>query len=117
MSGAERPLADEHEVVLDRIVQESLTNVVRHSSGNRVLIQLEHGAENLHVCVHDDGAGTEVPGSAGYGLAALADRLREVSGTLTGRPGPRRRVPGERHTPPARRVRGMTRSFRTRGSA
>ncbi|MGO1974366.1 MAG: sensor histidine kinase [Propionibacteriaceae bacterium] len=88
VSGAERPLADEHEVVLYRIVQESLTNVVRHSSGTRVLIQLEHGAENLHVCVHDDGAGAEVPGSAGYGLAALADRLREVSGTLTAGPDP-----------------------------
>lgn len=88
ITGVEQPLDDEHEVVLYRIVQESLTNVVRHSSGKHVVIRLEHGTGTLRVSVHDDGEDAEEPGAAGYGLSALADRLREVSGTLTAGPDP-----------------------------
>lgn len=88
VSGQEQPLDDEHEVVLYRIIQESLTNVVRHSSGTRVVIRLDHDAESLRIRVHDDGEGAEEPGDSGYGLAALGDRLREVSGSLTAGPAP-----------------------------
>lgn len=87
VSGAERALDDECEVVLYRIVQEALTNVVRHSTGHQVMINLDHVDEQVHIRIHDDGTVVDEPIS-GYGLAALGDRVREVGGTLSAGPAP-----------------------------
>lgn len=87
VSGTEQSLDDEREVVLYRIVQEALTNVVRHSSGGQVMITLEYNPGALRVSVYDDGEDAEEePG--GYGLTALGDRVREVSGTFSAGPVP-----------------------------
>lgn len=85
--GEARALDDECEVVLYRIVQESLTNVVRHSTGHRVMINVEHASEHVRIRIHDDGIVVDDPVS-GYGLDALGDRVREVNGTLSAGPAP-----------------------------
>ncbi|WP_328427742.1 sensor histidine kinase [Streptomyces sp. NBC_00443] len=74
-----------------RIVQEALTNVVRHAGPEpavRVELYEEQGA--LHVSVTDDGS-RPAPGSTtsvpGYGLVGMRERARSVGGTLDAGPG------------------------------
>ncbi|MGC9542803.1 sensor histidine kinase [Streptomyces sp. UG1] len=73
-----------------RIVQEALTNVVRHAGPEpavRVALHEERGA--LHLSVTNDGTcRAEVSPNPGYGLAGMRERARSVGGTLDA--GPRR---------------------------
>jgi signal transduction histidine kinase len=65
-----------------RVVQESLTNALRHAPGSRVQIEVVTGPTEVVVRVADDGPG-QVDGSRrGYGLVGLAERLRLAGGTL-----------------------------------
>ncbi|MFI7415496.1 sensor histidine kinase [Streptomyces sp. NPDC049627] len=71
-----------------RIVQEALTNVVRHAGPEpavRVELYEEEGA--LRVSVTDDGTGAGPGGGAsGYGLVGMRERARSVGGTLDAGP-------------------------------
>ncbi|CAM5707092.1 histidine kinase OS=Streptomyces glaucescens OX=1907 GN=SGLAU_11500 PE=4 SV=1 [Streptomyces glaucescens] len=71
-----------------RIVQEALTNAVRH--GGRadltVGVQVYDDQHALHVRVSDDGAGAGT-GSPGFGLVGMRERARSVGGTLDAGPG------------------------------
>ncbi|MFJ8533549.1 sensor histidine kinase [Streptomyces sp. NPDC093591] len=72
-----------------RIVQEALTNVVRHAGPDpavRVELYEEQGA--LRVSVTDDGAcPAATPHNPGYGLVGMRERARSVGGTLDAGPG------------------------------
>ncbi|MFH9547827.1 sensor histidine kinase [Streptomyces sp. NPDC017435] len=74
-----------------RIVQEALTNAVRHGGREdltvRVLLYEDEGA--LRVEVTDDGAGDagNIPGTDGFGLVGMRERARSVGGTLDAGPG------------------------------
>lgn len=68
-----------------RIVQEGVTNALRHSSGRQlhVTVQQEPGP-TLAVRVHDDGTGVTVPAlSPGQGLAGMRERVEALGGVLT----------------------------------
>ncbi|MFE7075943.1 sensor histidine kinase [Streptomyces sp. NPDC057620] len=77
-----------------RIVQEALTNAVRHGGRDdltvRVGLRISEGA--LRVRVTDDGTGRGGPGAAGgtpgFGLVGMRERARSVGGTLDAGPGP-----------------------------
>ncbi|PSM43400.1 two-component sensor histidine kinase [Streptomyces dioscori] len=77
-----------------RIVQEALTNAVRHGGRDdltvRVGLRTAEGA--LRVRVTDDGTGCGGPGTAGgtpgFGLVGMRERARSVGGTLDAGPGP-----------------------------
>ncbi|AVH58837.1 two-component sensor histidine kinase [Streptomyces dengpaensis] len=67
-----------------RIVQEALTNAVRHA-GPDVSVQVELRAEDwaLRVTVTDDGVGdSDSGGTPGFGLIGMRERARSVGGTL-----------------------------------
>ncbi|MZD09307.1 sensor histidine kinase [Streptomyces sp. SID5785] len=71
-----------------RIVQEALTNAVRHG-GPDVSVRVEIGAGQgeLRVTVQDDGVGTAPPaGGGGFGLVGMRERARSVLGTLEAGP-------------------------------
>jgi signal transduction histidine kinase len=74
-----------------RAVQESLTNAARYAPGSPVGVALSWSAEALEVKVTDSGPAPErsaVPGQGtGLGLAGMAERIEQGSGTL--RAGPR----------------------------
>jgi signal transduction histidine kinase len=75
------------ELAAYRVVQEALTNVVRHSDARQVAVSLHPTAEGLLVQVVDDGRAT--PGSTGgFGLQGMAERVHAVGGRLTHGPGP-----------------------------
>jgi signal transduction histidine kinase len=73
-----------------RIVQESLTNVVRHAAAGRVALVVELRDGALHVGVTDDGRGARPgPGEGeGQGLAGMAERVRLLGGSLRTRTAP-----------------------------
>jgi signal transduction histidine kinase len=73
-----------------RIVQESLTNVVRHAGATRATVTVTAG-DTLVVEVSDDGAGSAPPGSgngAGQGIVGMRERARALGGTLEAGPRP-----------------------------
>ncbi|MCX4449232.1 MULTISPECIES: sensor histidine kinase [unclassified Streptomyces] len=73
-----------------RIVQESLTNAVRHAgAGVRIRVVVEPAAGALRVTVTDDGTGPVDDGSApGFGIVGMRERARSTGGTLTAGPRP-----------------------------
>ncbi len=65
-----------------RVVQESLTNAVRHSGGTRVVVTLRYAPTSVVVDVQDDGRG----GGAvvdGHGIAGMRERVAALGGALT----------------------------------
>jgi signal transduction histidine kinase len=87
--GERRPLAADLAAVAYRIVQESLTNAVKHARANNVSVRLEWRDSALNVEVCDDGQGPVVDGgSGGRGLAGMRERVSAAGGKLTCGPGP-----------------------------
>jgi signal transduction histidine kinase len=76
-----------------RIVQESLTNVVKHAAGARATAAIRRDAECLEIEVVDDGLGGTVQPD-GLGLVGMRERVSVYGGTLEA--GPRSEAPGFR---------------------
>jgi signal transduction histidine kinase len=74
--------------VVYRIIQEALTNAVRHAPGASVQVEIDCRATGSVVLVSDDGPGPTVGSTRGYGLVGLAERVGFAGGTLEC--GPRR---------------------------
>jgi len=71
-----------------RVVQEALTNTLRHAGRTGARVRVVAGSDEVHVVVHDDGpAPGAVPpqrtGPPGYGLLGLRERVRSHGGELT----------------------------------
>ncbi|SED90263.1 sensor histidine kinase [Streptomyces sp. Ag109_O5-10] len=70
-----------------RIVQEALTNVVRHSGSRHARVRLEHGGGELRLRIDDDGPATgAVAGGSGNGLAGMRERAAALGGTIEAGP-------------------------------
>jgi signal transduction histidine kinase len=66
-----------------RIVQESLTNVVRHSNATDVSVRVCAAADALDVSVTDDGRGDAAPSpGAGHGIPGMKERVLALGGTM-----------------------------------
>lgn len=69
-----------------RIVQESLTNVARHSNATRVELRLRNAGDELHLQVRDDGRGIteeETADPRSLGLLGIRERAALVGGTVS----------------------------------
>jgi signal transduction histidine kinase len=77
-------LPSEVETVLYRIVQEALTNVVKHARASRVSILLTSKDSSVAAVVEDDGLGFEPQesGESGLGLIGMRERVGLVGGRL-----------------------------------
>ncbi|HLW96632.1 MAG TPA: histidine kinase [Solirubrobacteraceae bacterium] len=86
VEGEPRPLPAGVDLSAYRIVQEALTNVVRHSRARRTDISVRYALDALELTVVDDGAGAVADGGAGHGLVGMRERVALFGGTLeTGR--------------------------------
>lgn len=64
-----------------RVVQEALTNIVRHAQASNAWITLERAGDAVRLSIRDDGRGV-VPLSEGFGLKGMRERVALVGGTL-----------------------------------
>lgn len=72
-----------------RIVQESLTNVLRHAETEDATVQVDRRDDVLVVTVEDSGSGVTTV-REGSGIRGMRDRAQAVGGTLVAQPGDRR---------------------------
>jgi signal transduction histidine kinase len=77
-------LSDEIEVCAYRVVQESLTNVVRHAGASAVRVHVSYGERELLIAVDDDGAGG--PDRSGGGIEGMRERVAIVGGSFAAGP-------------------------------
>lgn len=66
-----------------RVVQESLTNVLRHAAARRVVVSAEAGDGRLALRVADDGRGAGPGLVPGTGISGMRERVALLGGTLT----------------------------------
>ncbi|MGD1148846.1 MAG: GAF domain-containing protein [Thermoanaerobaculaceae bacterium] len=74
------------ETALYRVVQEAMTNVVRHARATRVDVLAQRRGDRVSVMIEDDGVGFEpdqVEGGDHLGLVGLRERAEALGGTLT----------------------------------
>lgn len=90
--GGPQPLPAALEVAVYRLVQESLTNVLKHASPQEVVVRVRYDDAQVHVEVANDGtvgSGTPPPGpDGGLGLAGMRERVGLLGGQLIAGPTP-----------------------------
>lgn len=87
--GAERARPMGLDLAAYRVVQESLTNVIKHAGpGARAVVDVEQGPDLLRIRVTDDGVGARsLDDGHGHGLHGMRERVAVHGGTLTAGPG------------------------------
>lgn len=91
VSGDSRPLPTAADLAAARIVQESLTNVARHSTQTAARVSVRYRSGAVEVQVDDDGPAGAPQGSGaggGSGIAGMTERARALGGTLAAGPRP-----------------------------
>ncbi|MEU6409568.1 sensor histidine kinase [Microbispora sp. NPDC046933] len=84
--GEPRPLPPEIDVSAYRIVQEAVTNVVRHAGTTSCRVCIDYRDEEVRIEVLDDGRGGE--SGEGYGLLGMRERVGVLHGTFAAGPRP-----------------------------
>jgi signal transduction histidine kinase len=93
VSGEPHALSPGADLSAYRIVQEALTNTLKHAGPASALVRLDYTPETLRVEVSDDGRGVctalSTPDTSGHGLVGMRERVTLYGGTLHvgGRPG------------------------------
>lgn len=89
--GRDHPLPGDVSAVLYRLVQEGLTNVLKHAHASKVSIVLEKKAEGLALVLEDDGIGFDPDNvdriasagrASGLGLSGMKERVALLGGTI-----------------------------------
>jgi signal transduction histidine kinase len=77
-------LAPEVEVSVYRLVQEALTNVVKHAQASNVSLTVKQAGQQITIEVADDGVGFSSDSrSEGFGLVGMRERVRLAAGALS----------------------------------
>jgi signal transduction histidine kinase len=93
MSGTDRPLSPALELSVYRVVQEALTNVVKHAPGARAAVDLAVCDHEIRLDVTDDGGPARPPegdgerqAGPGHGIVGMRERIAAFGGRLTAEP-------------------------------
>ncbi|WP_328504220.1 sensor histidine kinase [Streptomyces sp. NBC_00457] len=87
VEGESPPLPPGADLAAFRIVQEALTNVVRHSGSRHARVHLDHETGALRLRIDDDGPATGADaGGSGNGLAGMRERAAALGGTIEAGP-------------------------------
>jgi signal transduction histidine kinase len=81
-TGDQREVPDALDQVVYRIVQEALTNIIRHANAASAVVTLDRGPDALTVIIRDDGRGAAKI-VAGNGIRGMTERAAELGGSLT----------------------------------
>ena len=90
VDGPPRVLPPGIDLAVYRVVQEALTNVLKHAGQAKTTIQIEYRPAELFITVYDDGgyATMAAPGGDGRGLIGLRERIAVYGGQLDAGPRP-----------------------------
>jgi signal transduction histidine kinase len=87
VEGEPRPLARPADLAGYRIIQEGLTNALKHAGQCRVVVGLRYDEHAIHVEISDDGPGPAGDrNSDGYGLRGIAERVDALGGAFEAGP-------------------------------
>jgi signal transduction histidine kinase len=89
VEGTAFPLPEGVDLSAYRIVQEALTNTLRHAQASQATVRVRYGTREVEVEVADDGVGESTPDESGRGLLGMRERVALFGGDLRvgGRPG------------------------------
>jgi signal transduction histidine kinase len=82
IEGEPRELPPGVDVSAFRIVQEALTNALKHAGPAHANVVLRYGADDLELEISDDGRGTGDASVSGYGLVGMRERVSVYGGEL-----------------------------------
>ena len=90
VEGERRPLPQALDLTAYRIVQEAITNTIKHAPGARSRVAVRYGDRELVVSVSDDGPGppADVERWGGHGLIGMHERVTALGGELETGSGP-----------------------------
>jgi signal transduction histidine kinase len=88
VEGSTQPLPPGVDLAAYRIVQEGLTNALRHSGASEVTVAVRHQPDVLQVQVHDNGRGLRRTKNPGHGLVGVRERVALYGGTVEVANGP-----------------------------
>ena len=89
VEGERRALAPGIDLAAYRILQEALTNVLKHAGAARAAVTVRYASTELALSVEDDGSGMSVnPNGEGHGLIGMRERVSVYGGTLETGNGP-----------------------------
>jgi len=86
VDGERRSLPQPLELSAYRIVQEALTNTLKHAGPARACVRVRYRPDEVELEVRDDGTGTEAGGGSGHGLVGMRERVRMLGGELEAGP-------------------------------
>lgn len=84
--GMEKRLPKEMEINVFRIVQELITNIVKHANATDAIVQFNNSDDKLHIVVEDNGAGFDVSATdikPHAGMESIKNRVAYLNGTMT----------------------------------
>ena len=82
IEGEATPLPPGIDLTLYRVIQEALTNTLKHAGPARADVAIRYGDGSVHVEVTDAGRGAAAVGGAGLGLIGMRERVSLYGGTL-----------------------------------
>lgn len=89
VTGMERKLGADSEVMIFRIVQEALANIKRHSKASSVLVSIEFSAERTKLVIQDNGCGFTIPEALSslatdnkLGILGMKERAKLLNGVM-----------------------------------
>ncbi|GAA2614762.1 sensor histidine kinase [Actinomadura fulvescens] len=85
--GSRRPLPPDLDLSAFRIIQEAVTNVVRHANTPRCRVLVDYQDDALAIEITDDGPGHASPGT-GYGITGMRERVSLLNGHFSAGPRP-----------------------------
>jgi signal transduction histidine kinase len=88
VEGAARSLSPGVDLTAYRIVQESLTNVLKHAGSGTARVTVAYRSDTIEIEVEDDGHGRAQPAAGGHGLVGMRERAAMYGGTLVAGPRP-----------------------------
>ncbi|MFI6965626.1 sensor histidine kinase [Streptomyces sp. NPDC050255] len=88
LRGEPRPLPPDIDLSAFRIIQESVTNVVRHAATGACRVSIVYGSEALAIEVADRGRGAGLAPRPGFGLVGMRERVALLHGEFTAAPHP-----------------------------
>jgi signal transduction histidine kinase len=84
VTGSLDRLDEQHRTCIYRVIQEALTNCVRHARASAISVTVAAEAGRIDVKVSDDGVGVDPQRRAGgFGLRSIEERVRELGGTVS----------------------------------